>query len=179
MATSEIINREMLALHQQLATAEAEGIREQLGHAALLRMKELKKVRASMVKAGLDVTEVDADMDLLRGTKEQKGLFFVLDVSDDAAQQKKKTEEATGEQRSIEDGRDYSTHGLNSEQAREYVSDIVADEGIPLAAKIIRLNALEDGEREREGGPRETHLKVIRAARQPLTKKVKKMEVVK
>lgn len=177
MATTEIINREMLAL-KELIDASTDGIRENLGHGVLLRVSELKRVRGSMLKAGLDVTQLDHDMDLLRGTKEQKGLFHVLDVTDDGQAKKKKAEADTGEQRSITDERDYATHPMNTDQVREFVADIVSDEKLPVAAKITRLNALEDGEREKEGGSRESVLKVIRSARAPLTKKVQNLSLV-
>lgn len=177
MATTEIINREMLELKELLDRATG-SIRENLGHGVLLRVSELKKVRTSMVKAGLDVDQVDRDMDTLRGTKEQKGLFFVLGVTDDGQAKKKKAEADVGEQRSIDDERDYATHSMNTDQVREFVADIVSDEGLAVAAKIARLNALEDGEREREGGSRESILKVIRSARTPLAKKVQNLALV-
>lgn len=177
MATAEVINREVLEL-KELLDAQTEGIRENLGHGILLRMKELKKVRKQMVKSGLDVTEVDRDIDLLKGTRDSKGLFFALDVTDDANARKKKAEADIGEQRDITDERDYATHDKTTEQVREYVADIAADETMAPAAKVQKFNALEDGERERDGGPRESVLKVIRSARSPIAKKVKQIALV-
>lgn len=137
-----------------------------IGHGVTLRLKEVMKVRKNLVTAGYDVTEADAELDMLNGTKETLGLLAVLGV-DEA-----KTDNATGEQRDIEDVRNLDTHTRNKQQVAELVASVISDN--PPVGAIQILNAMEDGERERTGGARENVLKVLRDARSPLVEKVDK-----
>ena len=142
-------------------------VRVSLGHGALLRMSKVKKIRKQLEAEGFDVQELDQEIDLLKGTKESVGLFQVLDVQEEKSAKKEQPDPL---QRGIEDERDYRTHGMNTSQVRELVAAEISD--TPPVAAIRALNALEDGENDREGGPRESVLKVIRDARKPLVAKV-------
>lgn len=138
-----------------------------LGAAGLERVDTLKGLRKKLTKARLDVAEVDAELELWQGTKERKGLLMVLDV------QEEKVEEDPN-QTDIEDKPDMATWDKTTDQVRELVSGIVSDHK-PVAA-IRMLNNLEDGEKQRKGGHRESVLKVIGSARRPLVAKVEKIE---
>ena len=142
---------------------------ESIGHGLVLRQAEITRVRKSLVTAGYDLSEADAELDLLKGTKETLGLLAALDFDEEKKEKDAKDPAVTG-QRSTDDPRDFRTHGLNTQKVRELVSSIVSEN--PPVEAIRTLNALEDGEREKEGGSRDSVLKVIRDARTPLTKKV-------
>lgn len=147
-----------------------------IGQGLRLRKKELKRIRSTLVTAGLDhaAEDIDGELDLLLGKGEDPGLLVLFEVDDDTLERKRAEEEAAAdnlEQRDLEDARDYRTHGMNTEAVRELLSAIAADN--PPARAVQVMNALEDGENEREGGARESVLKVIRAARSPLVKRVK------
>lgn len=146
-----------------------------LGHAALARMRSLKAIRKKLTSSGLDPAQVDEELELLRGTKERKGLFHALDVQEE---QKKggKEEEKPLDQRDIEDEADYRTWDLTTETVRELVTAEVSARPPVEAVRI--LNALEDGENQRDPRPRESVLEVIRGARRPLVKQVDSLKVV-
>lgn len=143
-----------------------------LGQGLRLRRKELKRLRASLITAGLDEAahEIDEELNLLLGKGDDAGLLKLFGVDDDTLERKKAEEEKDPAQRDIDDPRDYRTHGMNTEQVRELVSSVASDN--PPAAAVRIMNALEDGEHEREGGARKSVLDVIRAARAPVAKRV-------
>ena len=145
-------------------------VRQSLGRGALHRLSALKSIRKKMVTEALDVAEVDVEIDLLSGTKENPGLLDALGVSEED-KEPAKDPDPVGEQRSVLDERDYRTHDLTADGVRELVAKIIADNEAPAAVR--QLNALEDGEREREPKPRDNVLQVIRSARSPLVKRVK------
>lgn len=143
-------------------------VRTSLGHAAKARVSELKRVRKKLTGMGLDPHEIDDELELLKGTKEKKGVFYALDVQEE--QQESPPKDPA--QRDIEDGADYRTWDLNTDGVRELVASEIS--GHPPVAAIQILNALEDGENEREPNPRKSVLDVIRDARKPLVAKVDK-----
>jgi hypothetical protein len=142
--------------------------RRALGLAGKDRVNSLKTLRKKMASEGFEPEAVDAELELWQGTKELKGLLTVLDAEDE-----KKPEENPN-QRDIEDKPDMATWDKTTDQVRELVSGIVSDHK-PVAA-IRMLNNLEDGEKQRKGGHRESVLKVIAAARRPLVAKVEKVD---
>ena len=149
----------------------SEEIRLTLAQGLVLRLKELKGLHKKLEGAKFSTVEVDAEMKLLEGTKEEKGLMAIMGAEE--KEEKPDTDQAT---LPMEGETDYRTWNMTTDQVRELVSDIAADES-PAAAVII-MNNLEDGEKKRDGGPRKSVLDVIRAARAPLAKKVPHMKVV-
>lgn len=137
-----------------------------LGHAARERVSALKKLRKKVTKEGFEPTDIDEELELWKGTKDTKGLFWLLDVTD--AQEKKEDPL----QKDIEDQPDYRTWDLTTDGVRELVSAETSER--PAVESIRILNALEDGENEREGGARKSVLDVLRGARKPLVAKVDK-----
>jgi hypothetical protein len=139
-----------------------------LGLAAKERQGTLKKLRQKIEDEGFDPKPVDDELELLKGTKEKRGLFYALDVQEE---QKAKPEKAKDPlQADLEDAKDYRTWNLTTEQVAELVSAEISAN--PAAAAIRILNALEDGENEKVAGARKSVLDVIRAARKPLVAKV-------
>jgi hypothetical protein len=118
---------------------------------------------------------IDAELELLKGTKEKRGLFWALDVQEE--RKAKKQPDPT--QRDLEDKADYRTWELNTDAVRELVAAEISAN--PPAAAVRILNGLEDGEKERQPKPRQTVLQVIRDSRAPLAKEVEKslLEVAK
>ena len=138
-----------------------------LAAAAVERVETLKGLRKKLTKAKLDPAELDAELELWQGTKELKGLLTVLDAVEE------KIEEDPN-QADIEDKPDFRTWDKTTDQVRELVTEVVSDSK-PVAA-IRTLNLLEDGEKQRKGGQRESVLKVITSARRPLVAKVEKTD---
>lgn len=148
-----------------------------LGHAARERVAELKKLRKKMSSAGLEeaVDVIDHELELWKGTKGTKdapavlGILWALDVSE-SQEKKKKKEDPT--QRDLEDKPDYRTWDLTTDGVRELIAAEISERPAVEAIRII--NALEDGENEKEGGPRKSVLDVLRASRKPLVESVEK-----
>lgn len=150
-----------------------EEVKTLIGHALQLVETEAKGLRKKLEKAGYSLEEVDANLDLLKGKDDEPGLLILFDVKEpgdpvDPDQVAMFPEE--GEQ-----FRDFRTHAMNTDQVRELVAGIIHD-SVPAAAVQI-LNDLEEGEREREGGSRESVLKVIRSARAPIAKRATNLSV--
>lgn len=145
-----------------------------MGHAAGERVSALKRLRKKVTKEGFDPHDIDAELELWKGTKDTNGLFWVLDVTD--AQEAKEDDPI---QRDIEDAPDYRTWELTTDQVRELISSEISER--PGVEAIQILNALEDGENEREmdgqSKPRRSVLDVIRDARRPLVAKVDKGKI--
>lgn len=149
--------------------------RHALGMGLRQRRKDLKRLRASLITAGLEdaAHEIDEELDMILGKGEDPGLLALLGA-DDETLEKRKEEHADPAQRDILDERDYRTHGLTTDQLKELLSAIAADN--PPAAAVRMMNALEDGEQEREGGARASVLHAIRTARAPIVKRIEKEE---
>jgi len=146
-------------------------VRACLGQGAKLRLSELKKLHKTLEKAGFSTEDMDAEMELLQGTKETMGLLAILGADDEEEEKDDPAQLHLLDQ----DQKDLRTWGKATDQVRELVSEVTADH--PPAAAVQILNALEAGERDREGGPRKSVLDVIRGARAPLAEKVKKLTV--
>lgn len=161
---------------QDLIDRLPEPVQRTLGQALRLRRKELKRLRSSLVTAGLDeaAADLDSELDLLLGKGEDPGLLKMFGVDDDTLERKREEEEAFDpQQRDLEDERDYRTHSLSNAKVKELVSAIAADYEPVVAVRM--LNALEDGEQEREGGARANVLDTIRQARTPIVKRIPKL----
>jgi len=139
-----------------------------LGQAARERVAELKRLRKKLSSAGIDeaVVAIDHELELWTGTKEEKGLMWALDVSDS----QKASEPDPLQTDLTNESRDYRTWDLTTDQVRELIAAEISER--PPVEAIRILNALEDGEGEKEGGARKTVLDVIRASRKPLVAKV-------
>lgn len=158
-----------VALAKELDREVNEAVKDCLAHGAVARQSALKKLRKKMVKEGIHPDEVDAELDLLQGTKDRVGLLQVLGAEEEKKEDKPTDPNQTDLTDEIE--RDYRTHDKSTKEVRELVSGIVADAEKPMDAIRI-LNRLEAGEQERDPRPRDSVLDVIRGARRPLTKKV-------
>jgi hypothetical protein len=146
-----------------------EEVKALIGHGLQLAETEAKGLRKKLEKAGYCLEEVDANLDLLKGKDDEPGLLQLFDV-------KEPGDPADPSQIGMEmPERDYRTHALTTEGVSELVSGIGAD--LSPAAAVAVLNLLEEGEREREDGFRESVLKVIRAARAPIAKRVGNLSV--
>ena len=146
-----------------------------LGQGLRPRRKELKRLRSSLITAGLEdsVGSIDEELDLLLGKGDEPGLMKLFGVDDETLSREKADEEpANLDQRAIDDERDYRTHGMTTSQVQELVSAVASDNAPAAAVRI--LNALEDGEQDREGGARKSVLDVIRGARSPVVKRIEK-----
>lgn len=145
-----------------------EEVREAMGQGLKLRLTELKKLHKALEKAGFDTEAMDEEMELISGTKEKTGLLTILGVVD--------PDQAPDPlQEDLPLDKDFRTWSLTDNGVRELVASVASD-NTPVAAERI-LNALEDGEKEREGGSRANVLKTIRAARSPLSEKVARLQV--
>lgn len=147
-------------------------VRETVGQGLKLRLTALKNLHKSTEKAGIDTDHIDDELLLLQGNKERPGLLAIVG----AVEGEKKTPDDNQVPMPIEGEKDYRTWALTTDQTQELVTKIAAEEA-PAAAVII-LNNLEDGEKEKDGGPRASVLNVIRTARSPLARKVNEMKVV-
>jgi len=158
--------KEIIGLIPQAKTA--------LGNAARERVSELKRLRKKMSSAGIDdaVVAIDEELELWKGTKEEKGILWALDVSES---QSAKEEDPL--QKDLEDEADFRTWDLTTDQVRELIAAEVSER--PAVEAIRILNALEDGENEKEGGARKSVLDVIRSSRKPLVAKVDKGTIIK
>lgn len=150
---------------------ENEDVKECMAHGAVARQSSLKKLRKKMVKEGIHPDEVDVELDLLQGTKDQVGLLQVLGAGEE--EEKKDPDPA---QTDLEDEleRDYRTHDKSTKEVRELVTEIIEEADTPMDA-IRTLNRLEAGEDQREPRPRDSVFDVIRGARKPLVKKVESL----
>lgn len=151
---------------------ENEDIKESLAHGAVARQSALKKLRKKMVKEGIHPDEVDSELDLLQGTKDQVGLLQVLG----ADEEKKEAKEPDPAQTDLTDEieRDYRTHDKSGKEVRELVATVISEAESPMEA-IRTLNRLEAGEDQREPRSRDNVLGIIRDARKPLVKKVESL----
>lgn len=142
-----------------------------LGLAALERQTTLKALRKKVAAEGFEdlASSIDSELELLKGTKTTKGLFYALEVQEEQKAKKKPAAEDPT-QRDVEDKPDFRTWELNTDGVRELVSAEISANPPVKAVRI--LNALEDGERERKPKPRKTVLDVIRDARKPLAAQV-------
>lgn len=153
----------------------------------LLQQKSIKNAQKADQAAGLPNPVADKALEVLEGKGKQAGLLARFGhTPDEKPKAKKKTDEDPA-QRSLDDEigqaagdegndgidvpADRRTWSLTKQKVAELVSTIVSDNPPPLA--IAKLNALEDGERERNGGSRANVLEVIQEARAPLVQKVK------
>jgi hypothetical protein len=143
-----------------------------LGLAALERQTTLKALRKKVAAEGFEdlAQSIDDELELLKGTKEKRGLFFALEVQEEQKAKKKAEAAVDPAQQDIEDKPDYRTWDLNTDGVRELVSAEISAN--PPVAAVRILNALEDGERERKPKQRESVLQVIRDARAPLARQV-------
>lgn len=150
----------------------SDDVRATLGMGLRLRRKELKRIRSSLVTAGLEhaTQDVDESLDLLLGKGDEPGLLKLFEVDDETMERRKEQEAQDPLQKDLDPERDYRTHGITTAQVSELVSAIAADN--PPAAAVRILNALEEGEQEREEGARKSVLDVIRSARSPLVKRI-------
>lgn len=151
-----------------------------------LREKALKAERARVEGMALDVAvqEVDDRLKVIKGDGPLRpGLKAWLGVSEkdaDPAQGSLDDElgdENGGEEDEDADGvdqPDYATWELTVEGAEQLVNSIVASD-FPAAAKILRLNRVEAGEKEKEPRTRDGVLRAIRSARSALTEKVQSL----
>lgn len=140
-----------------------------MGQGLKLRLTVLKKLHKDLEKAGITTDEVDEEMELISGTKEQTGLLTIMGVVEDEG-----TPDPLQEDLPLD--KDFRTWSLTDNGVRELTAEIIS-ESTPVQA-VQLLNALEDGEKEREGGSRANVLKTIRSARSPLTEKVNKLRVM-
>lgn len=143
-----------------------------LGQGLGLVQKETLKLHKDLAKVPRykeALAVVDRTLDLLKGKGDTPGLLQIFGVKEPGD-----PEDPSQEKMDLPD-RDLRTHAMNTDGVRELVSGLVADK-TPMEA-FRALNLLEEGEREREGGPRESVLKVIRSAREPIAKRVRKLTV--
>lgn len=143
-----------------------------LGMGLRLRRTNLKRIRSTLITAGLEhaTEDVDEELDLLLGKGDEVGLLKLFGVDDETIERRKEQEEQDPLQKDIDPERDYRTHALSNTKVGELVSAVAADN--PAAAAVRILNALEEGEQEREGGARANVLDTIRKARSPLVKRI-------
>ena len=146
-----------------------EEVRHAIGQGLKLRLSEMKKLHKALEKAEKDTQDVDLEMDLIQGTKETTGLLTIMGVVDDDK------EPVDPNQQDLPLERDTRTWSRTKNQVVELISEVIAD-STPVQAVQI-LNAMEDGEREREGGSRSTVLDAIRGARAPIAEKVNRLQV--
>lgn len=146
-----------------------EEVREAMGQGLKLRLSALKKLHKDLEKAGIPTDVVDEEMELISGTKEKTGLLTVMGVVDDS-------EKPDPLQEDLPLDKDTRTWSRTKDQVVELISEII-QESVPARA-VMSLNALEDGERDRELGPRKNVLDAIRAARAPLAEKVNRLRVL-
>ena len=147
-----------------------EAVRDTIGQGLKLRLSKVKTIHKSLSDAGYETTEQDEEMLLLSGDKEKVGLLTILGAVEDA---KKDPDQVP---LSIEGQPDFRTWKLTTDQTSELVAQICSDESP--AQAVIMLNNLEDGEKQKEAGPRKSVLDVIRAARSPMAEKVNRLSVV-
>lgn len=160
-----------------------------------LREKALKAERARVEGMALDVAvqEVDDRLKVIKGDGPLRpGLKAWLGVSDKDADPAQMSlddgfddEDGPGDAEEFgaeddDEGRagvdqpDYATWELTVEGAEQLVNSIAASD-FPAAAKILRLNRVEAGEKEKEPRPRDGVLRAIRSARSALTEKVQSL----
>lgn len=145
-------------------------VKEMIGRGLELVEKETKDLLKKLTSAGFSVMEMEWTLDVLQGKDDAPGLLKIFGV-------KKPGDPVDPDQTDAfpEGERDFRTHTLTTEGVTELVAGIVAD-SVPVRAVDI-LNRLEEGERGREGGPRESVLKVIRGARAPVAKRAPDLSV--
>lgn len=170
----------------ELTNHEQELVRDGL----LLVQSKLKKLLKDMSSLPIDTEPVEAQLRILEGQGKEPGLLARFGYKEDESKPKKaKAGDPT--QRTLDDEAsaaagdagnedleeiDRFTWSKSKPQVAEHITKIIADN--PPVEAIRRLNALEAGERQRDKGPRDNVLTVIRDARTPLTKKVGNLAVV-
>lgn len=118
------------------------------------------------------VKDIDDHLDVVRDE-----LFPALGIDQEEEEKAGASTSPDPKQREMADvgSRDYRTHKFkNVQQTRELVARIIEESASPAAA-VMALNRLEDGEKEREGGPRENHVRAIADARGPLATKAERL----